>query len=395
MNKRQLFNHTLEILRYWAEMDFKGWDVYDGLNSKLFKASPFYKSSFLRWVFIQVFKVSPLNFRKLARVPKTHNPKGLALFILGIVKLYELEITEKDELKKYLDRILIILLGLKSKNINAWGYNFDWQARGGLFFPAFTPNVVVSYYVYCAYEAVSKLRDYKPPYEISDYIFPIDLIKKLKKTKIGKYQILFSYSPLRGNETVYNASLFASYILSRNVYNSKSITTEFSENILIKSINAIQKNINEDGSFKYGEKKFQSWVDNHHTLYIIEALIKLRKINPKLINEDVIKKSVSYYHKFFMQNEIFPLFSKPKKSIVDFHALGQLLRMSEFSNYFSLTEIEIIYSRFKKYIRKNIFYPYRINSYYKNNLIYIRWTQAFMFYGLTYFLYYENKFKRS
>ena len=45
-NKRQLFNHTLEILRYWAEMDFKGWDVYDGLNSKLFKASPFYKSSF-------------------------------------------------------------------------------------------------------------------------------------------------------------------------------------------------------------------------------------------------------------------------------------------------------------------------------------------------------------
>ena len=126
-------------------------------------------------------------------------------------------------------------MGLKSKNINAWGYNFDWQARGGLFFPAFTPNVVVSYYVYCAYEAVSKLRDYKPPYEISDFIFPIDLIKKLKKTKIGKDQILFSYSPLRGNETVYNASLFASYILYCCVVDGAPVTG----NILADSDNCL------------------------------------------------------------------------------------------------------------------------------------------------------------
>ena len=46
---------------------FKGWDPYDGLNSKVFQALPFLKNSALcRLVVIQGFKRSPINFRKIA-----------------------------------------------------------------------------------------------------------------------------------------------------------------------------------------------------------------------------------------------------------------------------------------------------------------------------------------
>ena len=61
---------------------FKGWDPYDGLNSKVFQVIPFLKRSALcRLVVIQGFKRCPINLRKLAVVPKEYNAKGIGLFL--------------------------------------------------------------------------------------------------------------------------------------------------------------------------------------------------------------------------------------------------------------------------------------------------------------------------
>ena len=51
--------------------DFKGWDPYDGLNSKVFQALPLLKKSAVcRLVVIQGFKRCTIKLRKLALVPK-------------------------------------------------------------------------------------------------------------------------------------------------------------------------------------------------------------------------------------------------------------------------------------------------------------------------------------
>ena len=92
-------------------------------------------------------------------MPKTHNAKGVALFISGICNYWHISPKDKPELKKYLDRLIIILSDLKDPSINAWGYGFLWVARGGLRFPAGAPNVVVSYYVYSALEKVADTAD--------------------------------------------------------------------------------------------------------------------------------------------------------------------------------------------------------------------------------------------
>ena len=62
---------SLSSLKSYCESEqFKGWDPYDGLNSKVFQALPFLKNSALcRLVVIQGFKRSPINFRKIAMVP--------------------------------------------------------------------------------------------------------------------------------------------------------------------------------------------------------------------------------------------------------------------------------------------------------------------------------------
>ena len=56
---------SFEILRYWSKRDFKGWDPYDMLNSKLIKAFDYNRLNFFLWIFIQMGKVLPVNLRPI------------------------------------------------------------------------------------------------------------------------------------------------------------------------------------------------------------------------------------------------------------------------------------------------------------------------------------------
>ena len=68
-------------LKIYCETEhFKGWDPYDGLNSKIFQAIPLLKKSVLcRLMVIQGFKRCPFNMRRMAFVPKEYNAKGIGL----------------------------------------------------------------------------------------------------------------------------------------------------------------------------------------------------------------------------------------------------------------------------------------------------------------------------
>ena len=120
---RERCEESFKNLYKWVNnVNYKGWDVFDGLNSTLFKKTPFYKSRLVRLAWIQFFKRSPLNLRKLVLVPKGYNAKGLGLFASGLVALGKL-----DEAKRLLDKLEEMICSGYSGI--SWGYNFDWQAR--------------------------------------------------------------------------------------------------------------------------------------------------------------------------------------------------------------------------------------------------------------------------
>ena len=82
-------NSLIKLRDYCEKEQYKGWDPFDGLNSKVFNAIPFLnKSAACRLVMIQTFKKLPLNLRRLAMVPKQHNAKGIGLFLQGYCNLY-------------------------------------------------------------------------------------------------------------------------------------------------------------------------------------------------------------------------------------------------------------------------------------------------------------------
>ena len=157
MNNAQIIASFKKLKTYCEAEHFKGWDPYDGLNSKVFQSLPFLrKSALCREVVIQGFKRNPINLRRIAMVPKEYNAKGIGLFLQGYCNLVKVArnhsewselLGTEDALLARVNEIAELLMSLQSKGDYhgaCWGYNFDWQARGGLFFPANTPTVVAT-----------------------------------------------------------------------------------------------------------------------------------------------------------------------------------------------------------------------------------------------------------
>ena len=248
-----------KLKRYCESECFKGWDPYDGLNSKLFQAIPFLrKSAICRLIVIQGFKRCPVNLRPLAIVPKEYNAKGIGLFLQGYCNLYkaacqdtavEKEIGERDELLCKIKELANLLISLQSKDYSGacWGYNFDWQARRLFLFPKYTPTVVATNFCATALMEAYEVTGEKEFLDValSAANFVINDLHRIDYN--GGF--LFSYSPLKGNDTVFNASLLGSKLLSYCYhYTGNELYKETARKSVIACCNA-QK---EDGSWVYG-----------------------------------------------------------------------------------------------------------------------------------------------
>ena len=86
-----------KLRTYCEQAEFKGFDPYDGLNSSVFKKIPLINNSYIaRLVWIQFFKRSPINMRKIAGIKPDYNPKALGLFLSAYCNLYQHEQTEDN-----------------------------------------------------------------------------------------------------------------------------------------------------------------------------------------------------------------------------------------------------------------------------------------------------------
>ena len=181
------------LKNYCEAEGFKGWDPYDGLNSKLFKAFNLDKVRFFRLAWIQLFKRNPINFRKIALIEKGYNPKGLGLFLTAYCNLYKVE--KKDEYLEIIHFLANKIIETKTEGYSGscWGYNFDWQSRLE-FMPDKTPTVVATSFVaYALMDAYDVTQEQKYLDEaISSCAFVINDLNRTE-TESG---FIFSYSPL-------------------------------------------------------------------------------------------------------------------------------------------------------------------------------------------------------
>ncbi|HYG10712.1 MAG TPA: hypothetical protein VD835_12235, partial [Pyrinomonadaceae bacterium] len=128
---KEVIEAAYEKLGAWCRArEWAGHDPFDGLNSRVFRATPLRRSRVARLAWTQAFKRAPFSLRTPALVPAGRNAKGTALFALAALSRFRAlagEDAAEREARGLLDELLSARL--EGGSGAAWGYNFDWQGR--------------------------------------------------------------------------------------------------------------------------------------------------------------------------------------------------------------------------------------------------------------------------
>lgn len=395
-NDSKIIESFHKLKHYCEEERFKGWDPFDGLNSKVLKTIlPLKHSAILRLIVIQGFKRSPLNFRKPMMVPKQYNCKGLGLFLQGYCNLYKLindnsaletEFGSKQEILAMIHELSKLLIELRSKGYHGscWGYNFDWQSRRLFLFPAFCPTIVAS--CFCAVALMDA-------YEISGEKEYLDVALDsanfiLNDLHLDEYEgeKMISYSPLHGNDLVSNASLLGSKLLA---YCYKYTGNEKYLEIARSSVKACCKGQRKDGAWTYSQIPPKLWVDSFHTGYNLDGLIAYEEQSRDNDYHENIERGFNYYINHFFNEDGSPKYYDNEQYPIDIHCPGQLLvtlhRLHMFEEYEDLADKVLLWTIQNMQDEKGYFY-YQLKQGVSSKIPYMRWSNAFMFYAMSYYL---------
>ena len=119
----------------WAQAEgFAGHDPFDGLESRVFQATPLKHLALARLAWLQMVKRAVVDIRDTLRVPKGINAKGIALFALAELSRFRDTLDEKHkknalEHLQTLRELAITGQTVTGETTKAFGYNFDWQSR--------------------------------------------------------------------------------------------------------------------------------------------------------------------------------------------------------------------------------------------------------------------------
>ncbi|MDT0559377.1 delta-aminolevulinic acid dehydratase [Ichthyenterobacterium sp. W332] len=386
------FKQSFSKLKSYCEAeDFKGWDPYDGLNSKIFKVLPLKYWDLARLAWIQGFKRSPINFRKLLLVPKEHNAKGIALFLLGYCKLYKAALKgdesfgSKDEILNQIKYITQLLLSLKSKGFSGacWGYNFDWQARRLFLFKKNTPTVVAT--AFCVEALLESYELTKNGQVLEEALSAADFVLNDLSRTPCKDGFLFSYSIKDGNNTVINASLLGAKILSYAYkYTKDKKYFEPAQKAILAACQLQEK----DGSWVYGLLEIQSWKDSFHTGFNLDAIFAYQDNTSDISFQDYIEKGMDFYISHFFEENGMPKYYHNKTYPIDIHCPAQIIvtasKLKKFKENESLLETVLSWTINNMQHKKGYFY-YQLKKGISSKISYMRWSNAFMFNAMAHF----------
>jgi|HubBroStandDraft_6_1064221.scaffolds.fasta_scaffold82439_2 hypothetical protein len=372
---------TRGLLDYCRREDWSGYDPYDALNSAIFQAAPFLNSRIPRLIFTQALKRSPINLRGWLHIPKTQNPKALALFLSALLKLSRIEPGQHEEsIGKMVER----LVGLRSEGVGywCWGYSFPWQGRN-VVVPRGAPNLVCTTFVAGAlldfYEQTGEARHLEMAASSAEYILNELYWQDDRSAAAG-----FSY-PLRSLKAeIHNANFLAAALLCR-VYKLTG-EAKFVAPALRAARYSAAKQLN-DGSWYYGEAATQRWIDNFHTGYNLSALGQIDQYLESGEFEPRIQRGFEFYKTHFFREDGAARYFHDRTYPIDVHAVAQsILTLLEFKRLDAgaVARAGSVFDWAMKHMwdERGFFY-YRVLRSCTIRTSYMRWSQAWMLLALS------------
>ena len=312
---------------------FAGHDPFDGLESRVFQATPLKLVGLARLAWLQMVKRSATDLRPTLRVPKGVNAKGIALFALG--ELSRSRATGDGAHERNAQEHLGTLRGLAiqgrtagGERTKAFGYNFDWQSRA-FFAPKGTPTIVPT-----AFAARAFIENFDISRDEADLELVQDIcrfiVSGLKRPHEDEDTVCFSYTP-RDRSLIFNASLLAGETLA--AAGARTGNTEYIE-LAARSARYVLEHQNENGSWAYGPKLRHKWVDNFHTAFILLSLKRIGAILPELNPDEAIRRGFDFWVENLFLADGTPKYYDSATYPVDIHsAAAAIAVLAEFRDY--------------------------------------------------------------
>ncbi|MBB1384764.1 aspartate-semialdehyde dehydrogenase [Pseudoalteromonas sp. SG45-5] len=371
------------ILDRAKKNNYAGQDPFDGLNSRFFDWFPGLKKGIFGLAWIQLHKRLAINLRPLFGIPKKRNPKGIGLFILGLLEDYKAtnEQVYLDEAIQLADWLLTQQSDRELWQHSCWGYHFDWNARA-FFVPKGKPNVITTIYVaqalYALSEITGKAKYSEPALDSAHFI-----VKTLYTELEGRQ--FFGYIP---GETafVHNANLWGA------AWVAKVAALIDNQEYKKLALSAARQTVSEqgtDGSWVYGARHHHQFIDGFHTGYNLEALTLL---SDALVTDEfktAIDLGLQYYKVHLFEEDGTAKYYNNNRYPLDMHCVSQaiftLLKVGKTAEDFAMAEKIINRSIETLYLPTHQRFIYQKNKHFTNKVDYVRWTQAWVYYSFAFF----------
>ena len=375
-----------KLERYIQQRDYSGYDCYDALNSPFlsFITKP---HKYLRIAAIQFIKKCPINLRPVLFVKPGHNPKGLGLFLSATAMAYRA--TDDKNYLKSLEHLTTLLRQNESQGYSGscWGYNFDWQSRV-FFVPKYTPTIVNTSFVaqafIDAFIATGREEFLVKARSACDFI-----MRDLYHTREGD-RLSFSYTPI-DRLKVHNANILGAGLLARVYAHTKEKELYDYAKASAEYVLHYQR---PDGSWYYAEEAIQHWTDSFHTGFVLDSLDWYVRGTGDQTPVNAIKTGFRYYIENFFLEDGSPKYYHDRIYPIDAHSPAQA-----FVTLTRLGGLDQRASNIRDHVRdwtllhmrspKGFFY-FQKHPNYINKIPYMRWVQAWSYYGLAHLLFYDT-----
>ncbi len=391
-------DQVLDWVYTWStKQDLRGFNKHDGLNSPVLRF-------FLGWakwpriIAIQSVMRAPVNIRPLLGVQRTINPKGLALFTLGLLHRYS--VSQNNTYLSEAERILQILYECRSDGEtwsgNCWGYPYPWQDLG-FFAPTNTPNAVVTSFVCEAYlqaYRITRKTEYLDTVSSALRFFLQDLTVIEETAEI----LCLGYMPLPMTMRVMDVSILVGAVLAQ--YGKLADTAEYTVQAK-KLVNFVVSRQTDYGAWFYTDPPEDSPIghDNYHTGFILDALWRYMDATGNWEWKTRYDLGLDFYAGKLFNQDGSPRWMSDKNYPYDIHGAAQGLIT------FSLAlkngyDHAMLLEKIHNWAMNNMYDPegrfyYQQNKYFTKKFTLLRWCNAWMFRALSAYHYAIRKTQKE
>ena len=315
--RQEIYDSILRLFSWLEENDYRGYDTFDGLSSKVLYPLTF-GNKLLRIVLQQGVRRFPLNLRPILGIAKGHSTKGMGFLARGFLRLHQ---ATGDPI--WADKSEFCLQWLMNHRAPGysgacWGNHFDYQSRNGSI-PKGMPTVVwtslIGHAFLDGFEHFGKDEYLQVAVGICEHF-----LRDIRIYPEGE-GICLNYTP-GGDTWVHNANTLGGCFLARTYSYTKN------ESLLALAQKAMQYTAQHqrgDGSWYYAEKANTHWVDNFHTGYVLDCFKHYAESTGDYRFDRSLKEGYEFWKKTFFLADGTPKYYDRKTLPLDIQCSSQAI----------------------------------------------------------------------